>query len=139
MYSLLVHIAAFSTMVIYFALISIPYVLIQFLPEKRRAHCMRALVLGMGKCVIYIAMRPFVKIKYTDAAGGIDVPAIYVCNHRSGSDAFLMAAFDKEAMSTAITMSVTRQWNHEAIARHAMQRFAPGSHLRTLMNDIYGF
>ena len=48
-------------------------------------------------------------------------------------------AFNKEAMSTAITMSMTRQWNHEAIARHAMQRFAPGSHLRTLMNDIYGF
>ena len=98
MYSLLVHIAAFSTMVIYYALISIPYIIIQFFPEKQRAHCMRALVLGMGKCVIYIAMRPFVKIKYTDAAGGIDVPAIYVCNHRSGSDAFLMAAFDKEAI-----------------------------------------
>jgi glycosyltransferase involved in cell wall biosynthesis len=48
-------------------------------------------------------------------------------------------AFDKEAMSTAITMSMTRQWNHEAIASHAMQRFAPESHLRTLMNDIYGF
>ena len=42
-------------------------------------------------------------------------------------------------MSTAITMSMTRQWNHEAIASHAMQRFAPESHLRTLMNDIYGF
>jgi hypothetical protein len=47
--------------------------------------------------------------------------------------------FDKEAMSTAITMSMTRQWNHEAIASHAMQRFAPEGHLRTLMNDIYGF
>ena len=48
-------------------------------------------------------------------------------------------AFDKGAMATAITISMTRQWNHADIARHAMQRFSPESHLRVLMNDIYAF
>ena len=48
-------------------------------------------------------------------------------------------AFDNEAMATAITMSMTRQWNHADIARHAMQRFSPEGHLKVLMSDIYAF
>ena len=48
-------------------------------------------------------------------------------------------AFDKEAMATAISMAMSRQWNHAAIASHSMQRFSPESHLTALINDIYAF
>ena len=47
--------------------------------------------------------------------------------------------FDHETMATAITMSMTREWHHAAIARQAMARFSPESHLQTLLTDIYGF
>ena len=46
--------------------------------------------------------------------------------------------FNKEALETAITMSMTRQWDHAEIARRALQRFEPATHITTLMNDIYG-
>ena len=47
--------------------------------------------------------------------------------------------FDQKAMTTAITMSMARQWNHPEIASRALERFASRPHLQTLMRDIYGF
>ena len=48
-------------------------------------------------------------------------------------------AFNRENMETAITMSMTREWNHAEIARQALDRFGPDRHLKTLLNDIYLF
>ena len=45
--------------------------------------------------------------------------------------------FDKETLSTAITMSMARPWNHADIARQVLQRFSPEAHVKTLMNEIY--
>ena len=45
--------------------------------------------------------------------------------------------FDKETLSTAITMSMTREWDHAAIARQALERFAPATHMNVLLKDIY--
>jgi len=47
--------------------------------------------------------------------------------------------FDQETLSTAITMSMARQWNHADIARTALQRFDPSTHVHTLLSNIYGF
>ena len=47
--------------------------------------------------------------------------------------------FEKESLETAITMSMTREWNHARIARQALDRFSPEKHLKTLVNDIYRF
>lgn len=47
--------------------------------------------------------------------------------------------FDLESLSTAVKMSMTRGWNHAEIARNALERFGAKTHLRTLMQDIYGF
>ncbi len=47
--------------------------------------------------------------------------------------------FDEDAMSTAITMSMTRRWNHADIARKALLRFGSKAHLQSLMKDIYCF
>ena len=45
--------------------------------------------------------------------------------------------FDKKTLSTAITMSMARPWNHADIARQVLQRFSPEAHVKTLMNEIY--
>jgi glycosyltransferase involved in cell wall biosynthesis len=47
--------------------------------------------------------------------------------------------YDQASMSTAITMSMTRRWNHADIARKALQRFSSKTHLHSLTKDIYGF
>jgi len=53
------------------------------------------------------------------------------------TNGIVFQAFDKETLSTAITMSMTREWNHAAIARQALERFSPAAHMQVLMNDIY--
>ena len=47
--------------------------------------------------------------------------------------------FDKESMTTAITMSMTREWNHPEIAIRALQRFGSTPHLHSLLGEIYVF
>ena len=44
---------------------------------------------------------------------------------------------NEETLSTAITMCMAREWDHAAIAREALKRFSPDSHVNTLLNDIY--
>lgn len=56
----------------------------------------------------------------------------------TSANGIVFQPFDKETLSTAITMSMARQWNHGDIARHALERFSPEAHMRTLMQDIYG-
>lgn len=45
--------------------------------------------------------------------------------------------FDQEAMATAITAAMSRQWSHGEIARKALKRFGPDAHVRTLIDEIY--
>ncbi len=45
--------------------------------------------------------------------------------------------YDKETLETAISMSMTRQWNHTEIAAKALERFSPKAHLDELMHNIY--
>ena len=47
--------------------------------------------------------------------------------------------FDTETLATAITMSMTREWEHDKIARNALTKFSPESHMQVLMKEIYGF
>ena len=47
--------------------------------------------------------------------------------------------FDKDALSSAITTAMTREWNYADIARKALARFSPETHLAALRKDIYGF
>ncbi|MBO4344293.1 MAG: 1-acyl-sn-glycerol-3-phosphate acyltransferase [Victivallales bacterium] len=98
MYSALVHISVAASMAAYVCLVFIPYLLVLLLPKARRGHCMRFLTLGLGWTAVHIGIRPFVKVLYFDEAAEQDFPGIYVCNHRSASDAFLMSLFGKEAV-----------------------------------------
>lgn len=53
------------------------------------------------------------------------------------SNGIVFQPYDKETLETAITMSMTRQWNHSEIAARALERFSPSAHLDELMNNIY--
>ena len=53
------------------------------------------------------------------------------------SNGIVFQPFDKETLANAITMSMTRDWDHKAIAQDALKRFSPATHLDTLIKDIY--
>lgn len=53
------------------------------------------------------------------------------------SNGVTFQSFNQEALSTAITMSMTRDWNHAEIALQALNRFSAANHLNTLLHDIY--
>ena len=57
----------------------------------------------------------------------------------NGENGIIFQPFDKESLSTAITMSLARQWNHGKIASEALQRFSPDTHIYRLMNEVYRF
>ena len=59
---------------------------------------MRRLTLWLGKVALRFGMGPFVRINYIDTCPEHDEVGIYVCNHRSATDAFLMAVLGKEAV-----------------------------------------
>lgn len=98
MRSFLVYLSVTLCIVLYLAVIGIPYLITLMLPTETCAHYMRILTLYMGKAVIYLGLRPFTRVKYTDLAEGNHAPGIYICNHRAATDAFLMAAFGIEAI-----------------------------------------
>ena len=54
------------------------------------------------------------------------------------SNGIVFQPFDKETLSTAITMSMARDWDHADIARKALERFSPATHIDMLTKDIYG-
>ncbi|MBR2085440.1 MAG: glycosyltransferase family 4 protein, partial [Muribaculaceae bacterium] len=53
------------------------------------------------------------------------------------SNGVVFQPFDKETLSTAITMMMAREWNHGEIAAKALERFAPSAHLEVLLKDVY--
>ncbi len=60
---------------------------------------LRGIIIGYGLVICRGLTFPFVKIKYKDSEPGERLPAcVYVCNHRSSSDAFLMAFLRREVV-----------------------------------------
>ena len=55
------------------------------------------------------------------------------------SNGIVFQPFDQETLSTAITMAMTRDWDHAGIAAKALERFGSKAHLKGLMHDIYNF
>ena len=54
------------------------------------------------------------------------------------SNGIVFQPFDQEALTTAITTAMERDWDHAAIAGAAMERFSPEAHMATLTGKIYG-
>lgn len=54
------------------------------------------------------------------------------------SNGIVFQPFDQEALTTAITTAMERDWDHAAIAGSALERFSPEAHMATLTGKIYG-
>lgn len=77
-----------------FALEALPFVIGLCLPKWSRRWVMRHLALFWGTVIVRFATWPFIRVRRTGEAP-IAEPAIFVCNHRSALDAFLVAVVGK--------------------------------------------
>ncbi len=85
--------------IIIFFICGISLVLIRIASSKKTARkILRYIIVCYGRVIIYGFARPLVKIKFVDSSEGrtaID-PCVYVVNHISASDAFLMGVLSGE-------------------------------------------
>ncbi len=69
------------------------------LPRRRALRRLRRAISWYGAVIIRILPFPFVRIAYRDyATHGLGGPYVFICNHRSASDPFLMAMLPHEAI-----------------------------------------
>jgi 1-acyl-sn-glycerol-3-phosphate acyltransferase len=66
-----------------------------FISRREALRRFRNLIKTYGRLVLRLPY-PFVKVSYQDHAGTPHVPCIYICNHRSASDPFLMSLLPGE-------------------------------------------
>lgn len=83
---------------LYCVIASLPYLLSFLLPAAQRGRVIRHLILFYGHMVVRVALRPFVRVRYEDLTGGASAPGIFICNHRSSSDPFLVSVFNREVI-----------------------------------------
>ncbi|MDD2478467.1 MAG: lysophospholipid acyltransferase family protein [Victivallaceae bacterium] len=84
--------------IIYCSIAMVVYLIALVSPKRLSGHIMRYVILYYGQTMIHIAIRPFISVKYEDQAAGDKRPGIYIFNHRSASDPFLMSIFGIEAI-----------------------------------------
>ena len=77
--------------ILYFGLVLLPFLFAFLLPRWPRRALLRWIVLGWGLLVIRVGVWPFIRVTVGGGRAGC-TPGIYVFNHRSGSDAFLVSA-----------------------------------------------
>jgi len=66
---------------------------VPFSPRRRIMRLTRQAIVWYGSIVIFKLPLPLVRVRYEDHTGGRrPIPSIVVCNHKSSSDPFLMAA-----------------------------------------------
>lgn len=63
-----------------------------FRPEKVR-KMMRCVILGLGHVTVRIAVKPYIRVitEQNGDASSLPASAVYLCNHRAASDAFLVS------------------------------------------------
>ena len=93
--SVIVYLQMFVCGVVYCAF-ALPLLLIYAICAgfngERTAPMVRILILYFGKTMIFVAVRPYVRIRVEDVSGeGPERGAVFVLNHRSASDPFLVA------------------------------------------------
>lgn len=83
------------------------YALLNCRSPRRIRRRMRRVILGLGRVTVRVAMRPFVQV-YTEYEDEDEVigPAVYICNHRSASDAFLVS----EVRTREVGFQVMKSW-----------------------------
>ncbi len=85
-----------------YCLVALPFLLLvlPWLNATRRRHLIRYIILYYGQWVITLTGWPFIRVKYIDRAPAEQEPGIFVCNHRSASDPFLVAKIDRNLVQT---------------------------------------
>ncbi len=79
-----------------YCIIALPFLLLFLLLNcfscERMQGVFRFFILWYGKAIIYIGCFPYLRIKYRNLSGKTADGGIYIFNHRSSSDPFLVAA-----------------------------------------------
>jgi 1-acyl-sn-glycerol-3-phosphate acyltransferase len=85
-----------------YCLLALPVliIMIPFATATFRRKVLRYAILYYGQCVIKCISVPFIKLKYIDKAPNETIPGIFVCNHRSGSDPFLVSMINRNLVQT---------------------------------------
>lgn len=94
----LIYLSIVFTSGLFCLIAGIPYILSLFLPKRIRGHMIRYIILCYGKMIVYIAIRPFIRVRFENRCVGEPGPGVYVCNHRSASDPFLVSVFGQEVV-----------------------------------------
>lgn len=102
----------FYIMLVLFSLTAIPLFFLfvachaPFVPYRRVMRLTRHAVRWYGFTVIYVLPFPFIRVRYEDRTEGrAPEPAVVVCNHRSSSDPFLMAALPQDEI-----VQIAKKW-----------------------------
>lgn len=80
--------------ILYYAIAVVPFLFAFCLPKWQRRALLRRVILGWGIVVTRLGVWPFIRLSVSGEEPGRK-PAIYVFNHRSGSDAFLVSAMHR--------------------------------------------
>ncbi len=99
--SFIIYLSIFIFSVLYCLFAMLPFLAIVIIPRFNRqkiAHWLRFFILWYGKCIIRLAVFPFIRLTYEDTAPDETDPSIIIVNHRSSSDPFLVAALGRESI-----------------------------------------
>jgi len=87
--------AAIVSMLYVLMVAPIVLTLVAFADSRRTPGILRKAILWYGKCIIHVAILPFIRVRFQNFAPDEDAPGIYVLNHRSASDAFMVAMLNR--------------------------------------------
>lgn len=88
----------------------VPWLLALLLPARLRGRVMRVLIYGFGRTIVFAAIRPFARVRFEDRSEGSRDAEVYVFNHRSASDPFLMSALGRWNMVQFVNGWPMRLW-----------------------------
>ena len=88
---LLFHSILYVFILSFYLLLPIP-----FCSRKQNKSRVRNSIRLYGRWVLKIALFPYVKVQYNDLSKESILPCIFICNHRSASDPYLMALLGTE-------------------------------------------
>ncbi len=93
----------FYTLTLLFSAVFIPLMTVAlalcrpFLGKRRTLRNFRLLIRFYGRIIVSVLPLPFIRVRYTDLSDGKERrPVVYISNHRSSSDPFLLSVLPGE-------------------------------------------
>lgn len=95
----------FYTLFLLYSAVAIPLLTLgvvvarPFIGPRRALRLFRRFIGAYGWVVVSVLPFPFIRVRYTDRSGGDETgPCVFVCNHRSSSDPFLLSLLGVEGV-----------------------------------------